>query len=150
MLASFDDLAKEYASSRLRFSAHLALYPGCWKHYALLTDKPGKWKELQSSIYRRTTGHPVRILAAGKNDYDDRYTCAKFVDALPADVRRHISVTTYAGATFGWDSRFGSASYDASAKDGKGGIVNVIADPALAEQSRESALVYFRQHLQVE
>ena len=150
VLANFDELAKEYASGRRRFAAHLALYPGCWKHYALLTDKPGKWKELKSTIYRRTTGSPVRILAAEKNDYDDRYTCAKFVGALPAEVQRHFSVTVYPGATFGWDSRFSSASYDASAKDGKGGIVNVIADPVVAEQSRESAVAYFRQHLGVD
>ena len=149
VLASFDELAREYASGRLRFAAHLGLYPGCWKHYALLTDKPGKWKELKSTIYRRTTGSPVRILAAEKNDYDDRYTCAMFVGALPAEVRRDFSVTVYPGATFGWDSRFSSASYDASAKDGKGGIVHVIADPVIAEQSRESAVTYFKQHLGV-
>ncbi len=147
VLAGFDELAKQYASGRLRFAAHLGLYPGCWKHYALLTNKPGKWKELKSTIYRRTTGSPVRIFAAEKNDYDDRYTCEKFVNALPADVQRHFSVTVYPGATFGWDSRFSSASYDASAKDGKGGIVNVIADSAVAEQSRKAAVAYFRQHL---
>jgi dienelactone hydrolase len=150
VLASFDELANQYARGSLRFAAHLGLYPGCWKHYALLTDKPGKWKELTSTIYRRTTGRPVRILAAEKNDYDDRYTCRKFVDALPAEVQRNFSVIVYPGATFGWDSRFSSASYDASAKDGKGGIVNVIADPALAEQSRQAAVVYFRQHLGVD
>jgi len=149
VLASFAELANQYASGRLRFAAHLGLYPGCWKHYALLTDKPGKWKELKSTIYRRTTGSPVRILAAEKNDYDDRYTCRKFVDALPAEVQRQFSLIVYPGATFGWDSRFSSATYDASAKDGKGGIVNVIADPALAEQSREAAVAYFRQHLGV-
>jgi dienelactone hydrolase len=149
VLASFDELADQYALGGLRFAAHLGLYPGCWKHYALLTDRPGKWKELKPTIYRRTTGRPVRILAAEKNDYDDRYTCKKFVEALPADVQRQFSVIVYPGATFGWDSRFSSATYDASAKDGKGGIVNVIADPALAERSREAAVAYFKQHLGV-
>jgi dienelactone hydrolase len=150
VLASFAELAEEYASGKLRFAAHLALYPGCWKHYALLTDKPGKWKELKSTIYRRTTGSPIRILAAEKNDYDDRYTCAKFVGALPDDVQRRFSVTVYPDATFGWDSRFSSASYDANAKDGKGGIVNIIADPVVAAQSQAAAVAYFRQHLSVD
>ena len=150
VLAGFDEPAREFASGRQRFAAHLALYPGCWKHYALLTDKPGKWKELKSTIYRRTTGSPVRILAAEKNDYDDRYTCAKFVGALPAEVQRDVSVTVYPGATFGWDSRFSSATYDAMAKDGKGGIVNVVADPVIAEKSREAAVAYFRQHLGID
>ena len=150
VLASFAELAEEYASGKLRFAAHLALYPGCWKHYALLTDKPGKWKELKSTIYRRTTGSPIRILAAEKNDYDDRYTCAKFVGALPDDVQRRFSVTVYPDATFGWDSRFSSASYYANAKDGKGGIVNIIADPVVAAQSQAAAVAYFRQHLSVD
>ena len=150
VLASFDELARQYANGGRRFAAHLGLYPGCWKHYALLVDKPGKWKDLKPTIYRRTTGSPVRILAAEKNDYDESDTCAKFVEALPADVQRHFSLIVYPGATFGWDSRFSSASYDASAKDGKGGIVNIVADPAMAKQSRESAVVYFKRHLGVD
>lgn len=150
VLAGFDEPAREFASGGQRFAAHLALYPGCWMHYASLTGKPGKWKDLKPAIYRRTTGSPVLILAAEKNDYDDRYTCAKFVGALPAEVQRHVSVTVYPGATFGWDSRFNSASYDASAKDGKGGIVDIIADPVVAERSREAAVAYFRQHLGVD
>ena len=150
VLASLDELAKQYASGRLRFAAHLGLYPGCWKHYALLTNQPGKWEGLKATIYRRTTGKPVRILAAEKNDYDDRHGCREFVEALPPDVQSHVSVTVYPGATFGWDSRFSSASYDASAKGGKGGIVNVVADPAMAAQSRDAALVFFRRHLGVD
>jgi dienelactone hydrolase len=150
VLASFDELVRQYAIGERRFAAHLALYPGCWKHYALLVNKPGKWQELKPTIYLRTTGSPVRILAAEKNDYDDRDTCVKFVGALPADVQRHFSVIVYPGATFGWDSQFSSASYDAMAQDGKGGIVNIVADPAMAKQSRESAVAYFRRHLGVD
>jgi dienelactone hydrolase len=150
VLAGFDEPAREFAGGRLRFAAHLALYPGCWKHYATLTDKAGKWADLKPTIYRRATGSPVLILAAGKNDYDERGTCANFVGALPAEARRHVSVTVYPGATFGWDSRFSSATWDASAKDGKGGFVNVVADPALAERSRSEAVGYFKQHLQVD
>jgi dienelactone hydrolase len=150
VLAGFDRLAKQYARESRRFAAHLALYPSCWKHYALLTGKPGKWQELDPTIYRRTTGRPVLILAAGKNDYDANLTCSKFVGALPADVRRDVSVTVYAAATFAWDSQFGSATYEASANDGRGGIVNKVADPVVAAQSREATVAYFRQHLRAD
>jgi dienelactone hydrolase len=150
VLAGFDELARQYAGGARRFAAHLGLYPSCWKHHALLADQPGKWRELKSTIYRRTAGSPVRILAAENNDYDGRHTCARFVGALPAEVQRDVSVTVYPGATFGWDSRFSSATYDASAQEGKGGIVNVVADPVAAERSRAFAVTFFRQHLGVD
>jgi hypothetical protein len=50
-------------------------------------------------------------------------------------------------ATFAWDSRHGSAPYEASARQGKGGIVNVVADPDIARQSREFAATWFGRHL---
>lgn len=150
ILASFEPLAGQYAQGDVRFAAHLALYPGCWKHHALLADKPGKWQELKPADYRRATGSPVAIFAAEKNDYDDRDSCANFIAALPAGVRPHFSLTVYPGATFGWDSRFSQATYDASAKAGKGGIVNVVADPVVAQRSRDASVAYFRRHLAVD
>ena len=151
VLASFEELAKPYANGKQRFAAHLALYPGCWVHHAVVAGRPGNWKHLRATDYRRPTGSPVHILAAGKNDYDSgRDLCAQFVSALPAEARRHYAVTTYAGATFGWDSRFSQATYDATAWEGKGGIVNVIADPAMAKQSQEFAVAYFRRNLKNE
>jgi dienelactone hydrolase len=150
VLASSDELARQYSRGELRFAAHLALYPACSKHYALVADKPGKWKGLKPTVYRRLTGGPVRILAAGKNDYDsrDREVCAKFIAALPAEVQRHFSLTVYPEATFGWDSRFGSTTYDANAKEGKGGIVEVIANAVVATQSQQSAVAYFSRYLE--
>jgi dienelactone hydrolase len=149
VLASSDELARRYSRGELRFAAHLGLYPACSKHYALVADKPWKWKELKPTVYRRITGKPVRILAAGKNDYDsrDREVCARFIAALPPEVQRHFSLTVYPEATFGWDSRFSSATYDASANEGKGGTVEVIADAAIATQSQQSAVAYFRKYL---
>jgi len=53
----------------------------------------------------------------------------------------------YPGATFGWDSRFGSDAYDAGANKQKGGFVHVTADAALAERSRQFAVDYFTKNL---
>jgi dienelactone hydrolase len=152
VLASSDELARQYSRGELRFAAHLGLYPACSKHYALVADKPGKWKELKPNVYRRITGRPVRMLAAGKNDYDnrDREACARFIAALPAEVQRHFSLTVYSEATFGWDSRFSSATYDANAKEGKGGIVDVIADAVIATASQQSTVAYFRRYLAID
>lgn len=152
VVASSDELARQYSLGERHFAAHLGLYPACSKHYALVADKPWKWTELKPTVYRRITGSPVRILAAGKNDYDnrDREVCARFISALPVEVQRHFSLTVYPEATFGWDSRFGSATYDASAKEGKGGIVEVIANAAIATQSQQSAVAFFRQYLELD
>jgi dienelactone hydrolase len=150
ILASSDELASEYSRGNLRFAAHLGLYPACSKHYALVADQPGKWTELKPSAYQRITGSPVLILAAGKNDYDgrDRDVCAKFIAALPVEVQRRFSLVVYPEATFGWDSRFSSAAYDASANRGKGGIVEVNADAIAATQSQQSAVAFFRRYLE--
>jgi hypothetical protein len=65
----------------------------------------------------------VLILAAGTTTTTAaiREVCARFIAALPTEARRHFSLNVYPEATFGWDSRFGSAAYDANAKEGKGG-----------------------------
>jgi hypothetical protein len=39
------------------------------------------------------------------------------------------------------------AMFLASGKEGKGGIVNVIANPDVAQQSRAFSVTYFRRHL---
>lgn len=149
LLTSSSDLTRQHTSGS-PFAAHLGLYPICWRHHALVAGLPGKWKGLSPATYRRVTGRPVRILAGDQDDYDDPDSCARFVAALPAPARRHFSLTVYPGATFGWDSRFGSAPYDAAARKGKGGIVKVVADAAVAKQSREAAAAFFRHHLQAD
>jgi dienelactone hydrolase len=147
VLASSDELARKYAGGKLRFAAHLGIYPICWRHHAVLAGKSGAWKDLKPIVYRRVTGSPVHILAGDKDGYDDPESCARFLAALPPQVRSRFSLTVYAGATFGWDSRFSSATYDAAAKRGKGGIVDVIADPEIANRSRGFAVTYFRNNL---
>jgi dienelactone hydrolase len=144
VLTSSEELTQRYTGGKLRFAAHLGIYPICWIHHAVLT---GNYKSLDPSVYRRVTGRPVHILAGDKDDFDDPDSCQKFLAALPLQARPHFSLTVYPGATFGWDSRFSSASYDAGAKKRKGGIVNVVANADIARQSREFAVAYFRANL---
>jgi hypothetical protein len=63
-----------------------------------------------------------------------------------ATQRRHFSLTVYAGVTDGWDMQF-SVVPDRGANKGKGGLVNFVADPAIAKQSREFAVAFFAKHL---
>jgi dienelactone hydrolase len=147
LLTSSEELTRQYTVGSLRFAAHLGLYPICWRHGAVIA---GEDKYFNPSVYEWVTGAPVHILAAEKDDYDEPDSCGKFLAALPPQARAHFSLTVYPGATFGWDSRFGSASYMAGAKKGKGGIAHVVANADLASQSREFAVGYFRKNLAAE
>lgn len=140
VLTSSDELARQYGSGELRFAAHLGIYPICWRHRTVLA---GTYKTFKPTTYRRVTGKPVHILAGDKDDFDDPDSCEKFLAELPAQVRSHFSLTVYPGATFAWDSRFSSTTYDVGAKKGKGGFVNVFADAEIANRSRKFAAAYF-------
>jgi dienelactone hydrolase len=144
LLASSHQLTHQYTAGRLRFAAHLGLYPICWRHELVLS---GKDKYIKPAVYRWVTGQPVHILAGERDDYDEPDSCDKFLAALPSNARRHFSLTMYPGATFGWDSRAGSATYAAGAHRSKGGIVHIIVDEELAKRSREFAVAYFTKNL---
>jgi len=144
LLTSSAELTQRYTGNRLRFSAHLGVYPICWQHERIVA---GKDKYIGSDTYRRVTGRAVHILAGDKDDYDDPDSCDKFLGALPADARRHFSLTMYPGATFGWDSRFDSTSWHAGGDKGKGGTIHIVANAELAERSREYAVSYFTRNL---
>ena len=144
LLTSSDELSRQYAGGTPRFAAHLGLYPICWIHRAVLA---GTSKYFKPAIYQRVTGRPVHILVGEKDGSDNPGSCAKLLMALPAEVRPNFSLTVYPGATFAWDSRFSSSSYFVGANEGKGGIVDQIADPDIANRSREFAVMYFRKNL---
>jgi len=93
------------------------------------------------------TGRPVQIRAGEKDDYDDPDSCARFLDALPAEARSHFSLTMYPGATFGWDSRFGSQAWHAGGHKNKGAFIHINADAETAKRSREFAVSYFGKNL---
>jgi uncharacterized protein len=137
LLASSDALTRQYIGDRLRFAAHLGLYPICWRHELVLA---GKDKYIKPGVYGRATGRPVHILAGEKDDYDEPASCDKFLAALPSEVRRHFSLTMYPGGTFGWDSRAGSSTYAAGAHKNKG--ESSTSSPT--REVRERPLLYCR------
>ena len=147
LLTSSEELAHQYGAGKHGFAAHLGMYPICWRQRTVLA---GTNEHLAPAIYRRVTGRPVHVAVGEQDGYDTADDCRKFVAELPAEVRVHFSLTVYADATFAWDSRFGSAVYEMSADGGKGGIVKVVADPEIANRSREFAVAYFRRNLSAE
>ena len=145
LLASSEALARAHARSR-RFGAHLALYPVCWRHHAMAQGRT-PWRGTDGTVYREVTGRPVHILVGDRDGYDQRGDCARFVNALGERVRPSFDVTAYPNATFAWDARFGSVSYEANANRGAGGFVTTVADADIAERSRQFAVAFFTRSL---
>ena len=143
VLASSSELSRRHGEG-VAFAAHVGLYPICWRHQAIATGNSG-W--FGREVYAGLSGRPVRIFAAGRDAFDDPDSCEQFVAALPLDARAKVTITRYPGATFGWDSRFGSATYDAGGNKGRGGIVTVVADPEIADRSREAVAAFFQSAL---
>ena len=144
VLTSSDELTRQYTGGTPRFAAHLGLYPLCWVHRTVLA---GTSKNFKPTVYQQVTGRPVHILDGDKDDFDDPDSCERFLAELPAQVRSHFSVTIYPGATFAWDSRFSRSYRDFGVNKGQGGIAHVIADPDIANRSREFAVTFFKTHL---
>ena len=147
LLTNSASLTRQYSDGGLSFAAHLPVYPQCW---VFRTARSGKDPLLKPPIFREVTGRPVHILTGDKDDYDGPDGCQLFLEWLPAHARRYFSLTVYEGATFAWDSRFSSAVYEAGAKRGQGGIVNVIANSETARQSRQLAVRFFSTSLGAE
>lgn len=55
VLTSSDELTRQYTGGRLRFAAHLGLYPLCWVHRAVLA---GTSKNFKPTVYQKVTGRP--------------------------------------------------------------------------------------------
>ena len=147
LLAASEHLSRAAFPGPERFGAHLALYPVCWKHHAALAGASGTWPGMPREAYWALTGRPVHILVGGRDDFDGPDGCERFLRALPAASRNAFGLTVYPDATFAWDSAFGSAPYEAAARQGRGGIVTVVADSGVAARSRTFAVEYFRQSL---
>jgi dienelactone hydrolase len=144
LLASSEALAPRERGRR--FAAHLALYPVCWRHHAIAMGRT-PWPRMERWLYRKVTERPVHILVGDRDGYDKPGDCGRFVAALDERVRPFFSVTAYPNATFAWDARFSSVSYEANANHGTGGMVTTVADADIAEQSRQFALAFFLRSL---
>ena len=131
-----------YTQGKLRFAAHLSLYPACVPHQGVAE---GKWMAFEKGVYDKWTGKPVHILAGEQDDYDvDADACARFVQSLPPDARPNFGVTVYPGATHGWEIPGERTYYHDVAFKGRGGNVRYRHDPKTAGQSRQFAVDFFR------
>ncbi len=123
------------------FAAHAPYYAVWWSHLQVLKDPAASGH----GDYADMTGAPVFLFAGGKDDYGAPDAGQQFLDALPNEARKHVSLQFYPDATHGWDSPGNRQRtiYDPVAHDGKGGQVRFFPDRAIAEDSRDKTVTFF-------
>ena len=151
IVSATDRFTNDFMQGKLKFKAHLALYPVCWIHSSVLEGtamaSPHKFLQLDRGAYMKFTGARVLILAAEKDDYDDPDSCATFVASVNTAEGAAFSQTTYPGAYHGWDGIRDAQSSSPLVNKGRGGIWRGYANAAIAEQSRRDAVQFFTSSL---
>lgn len=122
-----------------RYAAHAPFYPACWVFSRKLRDARRPHLE-------NFTPAPMLIFAGGEDDYGEPDDCQRFLNALPEADRAHIAVQFYPTATHGWDTpgRSEFVINDPASHGGFGGMVRFRPDPAIAEDSRQRMVAFFR------
>ena len=144
LLTASKEFNEAYTGGKLRFAAHLALYPVCWVH---LASTEGKSQTYPTTVYSELTPAPVHILAGGKDKYDAPDSCQKFIQALPEAARSHVSLTMYPEATHGWDTQVNKNYKDSAANQGRGGYVEHYRNAEVAQKSLDFSRQFFTTHL---
>ena len=138
---STEYFSRKYTDSKLRYAAHLALYPACYIHLNAQEGK-SRTKELHA-IHSKVTGAPVHILAGAKDEYDEPDSCAKFLASMPAESRKHFTLTVYPDAGHGWDTPSDRTYNAREACLGRGCMVNHHRVESRAQESLQYAVKYF-------
>lgn len=120
-----------------KFAAHAPFYPLCYT-YAAFAKAGRPTADLPGDLLVKWTGAPVRIFAAGKDDYDDRdpKVCEEFVSLIPEPQRNAFSVTLYPDATHGWDQP-SAVFIDKNACKGRGCTNRNVANDPVTRTSIE-------------
>lgn len=129
-----------------KFAAHAPFYPLCYG-YAAFAKAARPTAELPGDFLTKWTGAPVRIFAAGKDDYDDRdpAACEEFVSLIPEPQRNAFSVTLYPDATHGWDQP-NAAFFEKLACKGRGCMNRNVASAAITQKSITDLVGFMAAH----
>lgn len=130
-----------------QFAAHVPVYPVCWLQSQLIRGIMGNAGirfGLPADFMSRFTGKPVKILAAGLDDYDGRdpKACENFVAQIPEDSRKSFEVHTYLEATHGWNQRTRSF-FEPIACKGRGCTNHNVFNPSVTERSNLKIVKFF-------
>jgi uncharacterized protein len=134
MLSATQPYVNLYSPGGLKFAAHAPNYPVCWVYNAV----PGY-------AFASLTGAPVFVQAGELDAYDDPDTCPKLVASLPPATQAFVSATVYPQVTHAWDRLEPAIMVtDPFSHKGKGGTVDFVPSPAIAEQSSAATVAFFK------
>ena len=142
----------KYQPSIARYAAIAPFYPLCWVGKAYVTRSIGKWKNraYPESLFDRWVGIPIRIFAAGADDYDSRdpKSCEDFVASIPDEKQRSItSVQVYPTATHGWDQGKTFSFFAATGCKGTGCNNTNQSNPEITEKAKVDLLNFLQEKL---
>jgi dienelactone hydrolase len=143
-------LTNKFGGGR-KFAAHAPVYPVCWLQSQLLRGQmggAGRRFGLPNDFMSSFTGMPVKIFAAGMDDYDDRdpKACEDFVNQIPKESRHAYQVHTYLDATHGWNQKTRSF-FEHIACKGKGCTNHNVFNPVVTNESNAAIVHFFIKNL---
>lgn len=138
-------MTSQYGEGR-KFAAHASIYPVCWPHtYMARGDvPPGRPLPFPKTFLTAFTGSPVKIFAAGQDDYDDRdpQACPEFVQAIAPAYKESFEVTVYREATHGWNQKT-QAFYERMACKGRGCQNNNVHNAEVTARNLADVTAFF-------
>ncbi|MBF0324772.1 MAG: dienelactone hydrolase family protein [Alphaproteobacteria bacterium] len=142
-LPTWEDFADDLGHRR--FAAHIALYPVCTTQSRMTVDPAANG----FGAFTGFTARPILILAGGQDDYGAPDDCQRLIDLWHGRTGAALELEYYPNATHGWDGQSGREReiWDSAANRGRGGLIRMIPDPAVATESRDRAVEFARRVL---
>jgi dienelactone hydrolase len=150
LFAATQWVAQTYGAG-LKFAAHAPIYPGsCWMFTQWTKGETTPIRKLPypPNFAKTWTGAPVKIFAAGKDDYDDRdpNACPEFVAAIAPEFRSSFDWLVYPDATHGWNQQ-SSSFYVRGACKNKGCTNYNTNNPKVSEKNNQDVVLFFMSKL---
>lgn len=135
-----------------KFAAAVAFYPVCWIIKNIYQNDLGRFKNrnFPDDFLNKFTGVPLTILAAGKDDYDNKKPtmCSEAVALMPDSRQKELTkVHVFENATHGWDHGQTYSFYEPLACEGRGCTNTNKGDSAITEAGKTMLLDILREQL---
>lgn len=137
-----------------QFAAHAPIYPPCWLvSFSIKGEQnipKGRGKSvIPTDAMRVLTKAPMKIFAAGQDDYDDKdpKACADMIALWPESERSAIELVVYPEATHGWNQKT-SSHYVPFGCKGKGCDNRNENNPEVTAQNTREVVEFFKKTLQ--
>lgn len=146
LFAATQWVAQTYGAG-FKFAAHAPIYPGsCWMFTQWTKGETTPIRKLPypPNFAKTWTGAPVKIFAAGKDDYDDRdpNACPEFVAAIAPEFRSSFEWLVYPDATHGWNQQSRSFFVRGACKN-KGCTNHNVNNPEVSAKNNADVVHFF-------